>query len=120
MIDVVPSIDTPVCDEQTHILGESRQLHPAVARVTISRDLPMAQKRFAEEAKLQSIVYVSDYKSGAFGRLSGLLMKGSELLARAVIVVDQSGTVRHLQVVPNVATLPDMERAFAVANSLVK
>lgn len=117
VINVVPSIDTQVCEEQTHLLGDE-SLPTDILRITVSRDLPMAQQRFAKEAKLTNISYVSDYKSGAFGKSTGLLMEGSELLARAVIVVDKKGIVRHLQVVPNVATLPDMDKAFAVAKSL--
>lgn len=120
LINVVPSVDTAVCEEQTHLLGESKILSPDVMRVSISRDLPMAQKRFAKEAKLTNIVYLSDYKTGAFGKTSGLMMQGSELLARGVIVVDKKGVIRHLQIVPNVATLPDLDKAISVANTLAE
>lgn len=119
VINVVPSIDTAVCEEQSHKLSESNLLSSEVLRATISRDLPMAQSRFAKDAKLTNIVYLSDYKTGSFGKASGLLMHGSELLARAVIVVDRKGVIRHLQIVPNVATLPNLDRAFTIANTLV-
>jgi thioredoxin-dependent peroxiredoxin len=119
VINVVPSIDTKVCEKQSHLLGETTVLNPTVQRITVSRDLPFAQNRFASEAKLTNIKYFSDYKEGKFGRSSGLMMKGSELLARAVIVSDDKGIIRYLQVVPDVARLPDLERAFAVANDLV-
>ena len=118
MINVVPSIDTKVCEEQTHILGESPNLPANIARLTVSRDLPMAQKRFAAEAKLENIQYVSDYKSGGFGNASGLLMDGSELLARAVIVADKDGVVRYMQIVPDVTKMPDMDKAFTEAKKL--
>lgn len=118
VINVVPSIDTKVCEEQTHILGESPNLPSNIARLTISRDLPMAQRRFAAEAKLENIQYVSDYKSGGFGTSSGLLMEGSELLARAVIVADKDGVIRYMQVVPDVTKMPDMDAAFAEAKKL--
>ena len=118
VINVVPSIDTKVCEEQTHILGESPNLPANIARLTVSRDLPMAQKRFAAEAKLENIQYVSDYKNGGFGNASGLLMEGSELLARAVIVADKDGVVRYMQIVPDVTKMPDMDKAFTEAKKL--
>jgi thiol peroxidase len=120
LVSIVPSIDTKVCEEQTHILGESQVLDPRVDRVTVSRDLPAAQKRFAAEAKLTNVHFYSDYKAGSFGQASGLLMVDSGLLARAVAVVDGKGEVRYLQVVPEVAQLPDMAKATQVANDLVK
>jgi thiol peroxidase len=120
LVSVVPSIDTRVCEQQTHILGETSALDPRVERITVSRDLPAAQKRFAVESKLTNVRYLSDYRAGSFGRATGLLMKGSDLLARAVFVVDGQGKVRYLQVVPEVSSLPDMPRAIAEANELVK
>jgi thiol peroxidase len=62
-LSIVPSLDTPVCEEQTHYLGEKGDMLPgSVKRITISRDTPFAQKRFAKETKLTSIQYLSDYK----------------------------------------------------------
>jgi thioredoxin-dependent peroxiredoxin len=120
LVSIVPSIDTKVCEEQTHILSETEMLNPKVERITISRDLPAAQKRFATEASLTNVKYLSDYKSGSFGKASGLLMEESGLLARAVAVVDGEGKVRYLQVVPDVTNLPDMARAIEEANQLIK
>lgn len=120
LISIVPSIDTRVCEQQTHILSETDLIDPRVERITISRDLPAAQKRFAMEASLTNVRYLSDFKDGAFGKASGLLMEGSGLLARAVAVVDGEGKVRYLQIVPDVTHLPDMARAIAAANDLVK
>ena len=112
-LSVVTSIDTPVCEEQTHYLGErGNRLPPSVKRIVISRDTPFAQKRFAGEAKLQNLQYLSDYKEGAFGRSTGLLMDDLMLLARAIIIVDKKGIVQYIQVVPEITYLPDMEAAF--------
>lgn len=119
VISVVPSIDTAVCEEQSHVMGESPDLSPGVQRVVISRDTPMAQARFSKEAKLGNVVFVSDFTQAAFGKKSGLLMKGSELLARAVIVVDAEGVIRHVQVVKEITQLPDLKVAFTVANKMV-
>lgn len=118
-LSIVPSIDTKVCEAQTHYLGEEGDKLPAeVKRITVSRDTPFAQERFAQEAKLEDVQYLSDYKEGAFGRSVGLLMDGPRLLARSVIIVDKQGIVQYIQVVPDVTHLPDMETAFAKATAL--
>jgi thiol peroxidase len=120
-LSVVTSIDTPVCEEQTHYLGEEGdRLVPEVSRIVISRDTPFAQKRFADAADLQDLQYFSDYKKGAFGKATGLLMDGLMLLSRAVIVVDQDGIIRYIQVVPEITLLPDMETAFNRALEIAK
>jgi thiol peroxidase len=55
-LSIVPSLDTPVCDAQTHYLGEEGDKLPQqIKRITISRDTPFAQKRFAKEAKLTDL-----------------------------------------------------------------
>ncbi|MBM4349258.1 MAG: redoxin domain-containing protein [Deltaproteobacteria bacterium] len=121
LLSIVPSIDTRVCEEQTHYLGEKGDKVPqAVNRITISRDTPFAQKRFAKEAKLTQLQYLSDYKQGGFGRSTGLLVEGSMLLARSVVIVDKEGIVRYIQVVPEMSHLPDMEKAFEKAIELAK
>lgn len=120
-LSVVPSVDTKVCETQTHFLGEEGDKLPkGIQRITISRDTPFAQKRFAEEAKLTDLQYLSDYKQGDFGRSTGLLIDDLMLLARSVILVDQKGVVRYIQVVPEITHLPDMEAAFEEAEKLLK
>ncbi len=121
LLSIVPSLDTPVCEEQTHYLGEKgNKLPVGIKRIVISRDTPFAQKRFAKEAKLTDLQYLSDYKQGDFGRSTGLLTEGLMLLARSVILVDKQGIVRYIQVVPEMAHLPDMEKAFEKAIELAK
>ncbi len=77
-------------------------------------------KRFAKEAKLTNLQYLSDYKQGDFGRSTGLLAEGLMLLARSMIVVDKEGIVQYIQVVPESSHLPDMEKAFEKAMELAK
>lgn len=120
IVSFVPSVDTKVCEAQTHELGDATNLNPKIERVTVSRDLPAAQKRFAEEAKLKNITYLSDFKTGGFGRATGLLIEDAGLLARGVAVVDGQGNVRYLQIVPELGTLPDMAKAIEVANDLAR
>jgi thiol peroxidase len=120
-LSIVASLDTAVCDAQTHYLGEEGdRLPPSIRRITISRDTPFAQKRFAKEAQLEDLQYLSDYKEGEFGRSTGLLIDDLRLLARTVILVDKKGIVRYIQVVPEITNLPDMEAAFEYAILLDK
>lgn len=120
IINVVPSLDTPVCDAQTHELSEK---DPALANnielVTISMDLPFAQARWARAAKVKNVTFLSDYKDGGFGMSTGLLIQPLHLLARAVIVTDQNGVVRYIQVVPEITELPDMQAAMTAAKGLL-
>jgi len=121
LLSIVPSLDTPVCEAQTHYLGEAGNGVPKhVKRIVISRDTPFAQKRFAKDAKLTNLQYFSDYKQGDFARSTGLLTDGLMLFARSVIVVDKQGVVRYIQVVPEMSHLPDMDRAFAKVNELAR
>jgi len=121
LLSIVPSLETLVCEEQTHYLGEKGDRLPgSVRRIVISRDIPFAQKRFAKEAKLTNLQYLSDYKQGDFGRSTGLLTEGLMLLARSVILVDKEGIVQYIQVVPESSHLPHMERAFEKAIELAR
>lgn len=120
-LSIVPSIDTKVCEIQTHYLGEEGDKLPEnVKRITISRDTPFAQSRFAREADLEDIIYLSDYKEGSFGRYTGLLIEDLMLLARSVVIVDQIGIVKYIQIVPEITNLPNMEHAFTKAKELAE
>lgn len=119
ILSVVPSLDTPTCEEQTHILSEKNGgLDKTVRLVTLSRDLPFAQKRFAKEAKINNILFLSDYRDASFGNASGLLIEENRLLARAVMVLDRDGIIRYLEIVPELSKLPDMRKVFDFAKSL--
>jgi thiol peroxidase len=120
IISVVPSLDTPVCEAQTHELSEENDgLDKDVELVTVSMDLPFAQKRFAKEAKIDNVTFLSDYKEADFGTKNGLLIKPLHLLARTVIVTDKDNIVRYIQVVPEITTLPDLSEALKVAKGLL-
>ncbi len=120
VISVVPSLDTPVCDAQTHELSEKNGgLDKDVELITVSMDLPFAQKRFSDEAKISNVTFLSDYKRREFGNNNGLLIEPLGLLARAVIVTDKDNIVRYVQVVPEVTALPDMQEALRVARGLI-
>jgi len=120
LINVVPSIDTTVCEQQTHYLSEKNQgLDQQVDLITISVDTPFAQDRFANGAGITNVKFFSDFRGGAFGKAHGLLLEGPHVLARAVLVVDRQNVIQYLQVTPDLGHMPDMEKAFQVAHSLV-
>lgn len=120
IISVVPSLDTKVCEQQTHHLSEKNKgLDKMVELITISIDTPFAQKRFAEEARIDNVRFLSDYRNADFGRTYGLFLKDPHILARAIMVVDSQNTIRYLQITPELAHLPDMDEAFQVARKLV-
>jgi len=120
IISVVPSLDTPTCDKQTHELSEENDgLDQHVELISVSMDLPFAQARFAKEAKIGNVQFLSDYKNRQFGSNTGLIIEPLALLARAVIVTDKDNIVRYLQVVPEVTALPDMQAAMRAARELL-
>jgi thiol peroxidase len=120
IISLVPSIDTPVCEEQTHELSEKNGgLDKQVELITVSMDLPFAQKRFAKEAKINNVTFLSDYKAAEFAKSTGLLIQPLHLLARTVLVVDRDNVIRYMQVVPEITNLPDMQAAMTAAKGLV-
>lgn len=121
IISIVPSLDTKVCEQQTHYLSEKNNgLDKNVQMITVSVDTPFAQGRFANEAKITNVMFLSDYRGGDFGKTNGLLVKDPHILARSVMVVDKDNVIRYLQVTPELAQLPDMEAAFQAANALVR
>jgi thiol peroxidase len=120
IISVVPSLDTPVCEQQTHYLSEKNKgLDKMVELVTVSVDTPFAQKRFSEEAHIANVTFLSDYRDAEFGMTYGLFLKAPHILARTILVIDAHNTIRYLQITPELTQLPDMDEAFAVAKSLI-
>jgi thiol peroxidase len=120
IISVVPSLDTIVCEQQTHLLSEKNHgLDDRVELITVSIDTPFAQDRFAKQAKIANITFLSDYRSAEFGKTYGLLLEDPHVLARSVLVVDENNVIRYMQVTPQIEQLPDMDAAFEAARALV-
>ncbi|RJP76173.1 MAG: thiol peroxidase [Candidatus Zixiibacteriota bacterium] len=120
IISTVPSLDTGVCSAQTRRFNqEAASLGPEVQVLTISNDLPFAQKRFCETAGIERVTVLSDYRGQQFGRAAGLFVKETYLLARAVIVADRQGVVRYLQIVPQQGQEPDYGPVLEAARALL-
>jgi thiol peroxidase len=117
VLSVVPSIDTRVCEAQTHRMSDSiAQLPAGTVVATISRDLPFAQRRFAEEAATKTRM-LSDYKERDFGRAWGLEVAETGLLARSVWVVDRDGTIVYRELVADQSQEPDYDAMIAAVQA---
>ncbi|MFH1351912.1 MAG: thiol peroxidase [Pseudomonadota bacterium] len=120
VISSVPSLDTPVCDMETRRFNEEAgKLGDDVVILTISMDLPFAQKRWCGAAGVDKVITLSDHRDAAFGRAYGVLIKELRLLARAVFVVDKKGTIQYVQLIREVAEEPDYAAALNAVNKLV-
>jgi thiol peroxidase len=120
IISSVPSLDTPVCDTETRKFNEDAAgLGEDVLVLTISMDLPFAQKRWCGAAGVTRVMTLSDHRDGAFGLAYGVLIKELRLLARAVFVVDQEGIIQYIQIVREITHEPDYEPIWEAVKKLV-
>ena len=120
LLSVVPSIDTPVCDQQTRRFNEEAAKLPGGIEVkAISVDLPFAQKRFCGAADVDKVEALSDHRDVSFGTAYGTLIKELRLLSRAIFVIDQNDKVVHAEYVGEVTEHPDYDAAIAAAKNCV-
>ncbi|MDD5544261.1 MAG: thiol peroxidase [Acidobacteriia bacterium] len=120
LFSVVPSLDTPVCDAQTRRFNqEAAQLGDKVEIITVSVDLPFAQKRWCGAAGIDKIKVVSDYYDRSFSEAYGTLIKELHIDSRAIFIVDGSDTIRYVEYVPEVADHPNYDKALAAAKGLI-
>ena len=120
IISSVPSLDTPVCDMETRRFNdEAGRLGDDVEILTISMDLPFAQKRWCGAAGVDKVQTLSDHRDAAFGQAYGVLIKGLRLLARAGFVVDKEGTIRYIELVKEIASEPDYDSVLTAVKDLV-
>jgi thioredoxin-dependent peroxiredoxin len=120
IISAVPSLDTPVCDTETRRFNqEAAGLPGEVVLLTISVDLPFAQKRWCGAAGIDKVITLSDYRDRSFGTAFGVLIDELKLLSRSVFVIDQKNTIRYIQHVPEVTQEPDYEAVLAAARELL-
>lgn len=120
IFSVVPSLDTPVCAQQTKRFYEEAGKLPNVSVYTISVDLPPAQARFcgAEGIDREKLIVLSDHKDTSFGQAYGTLVPDLRINCRAVFVVDRGDTLRYVEYVPEIASHPDYDAVLACARSL--
>jgi thiol peroxidase len=108
VISSVPSLDTPTCDMETRRFNtEAANLGNDVVILTVSTDLPFAQKRWCGAAGVDKVKTLSDHREAAFGQAYGVLIKELRLLGRSIFVLDRSGVIRYAQHVKEIAQEPD-------------
>ena len=121
ILNIVPSLDTGICAKSAvRFNGEVAKLADTVL-LTISADLPFAQKRFCEQEKLQHVVILSTLRAPAFGKDYGVVMVDGPLaglMSRAVLVLDKNNKVIHAQQVPEIAQEPDYDAALAALRAV--
>jgi len=117
IISVIPSLDTPVCDAQTKKFNEEAANLPGVDILTVSMDLPFAQKRWCGAFGVDKVKMLSDHKDSSFGEHYGTLIKELRIESRAIFVLDGSNKIRHAEYVKEVADHPNYEAALSAARS---
>jgi thiol peroxidase len=117
VLNIFPSIDTGTCAASVRKFNETAANLNNTVVLCISRDLPFAQKRFCGAEGIENVVNLSDFQNGSFGKANGLEITDGVLTglhSRAVIVIDEKGTILHTEQVQEIADEPNYEAALAV------
>lgn len=117
IISVVPSLDTGVCDQQTRKFNTEAAKLDNVKVLTISVDLPFAQKRWCGASGLDNVITYSDHRDLSFGEAYGVVMKELRLLARAVFVINSNDEVVYAEYVSEGTNHPNYEAALEAAKA---
>jgi thiol peroxidase len=117
VISVVPSLDTSVCSLQTSKVNTELAKDKRVVVLTISNDLPFAQKRWCGNSGIENIITLSDYLHNDFGTKFGILMNEFKLLARAVYIVNSNDEIVYVEYVDNMSTHPNYEELIKHLNA---
>lgn len=118
VVAIYPSIDTGVCAAQNRKMNSLFNEKDDVVVLSVSRDLPFAQKRFCGAEGLDNVVVLSDYREAEFGKDYGFLIEELRLLARGTVVIDKDNVVRLVEVVPEITTEPDYDKTIELVESL--
>ena len=120
VISVVPSLDTGVCDAQTRWFNQNvSKLGENVVVLTVSVDLPFAQKRWCGAAGIDQVETLSDHRDLSFGENYGFILEGLRLLSRGIVVIDKDDVVRYVEYVPEVTSAVNFDSAEAATKALV-
>jgi thiol peroxidase len=121
LFSAVPSLDTPVCSEETKRFDkEMAALGDKAICYTVSLDMPFAQKRFCSTENIANVQTLSDLHNQSFGQNYGCLIEGLPvpLLSRALFVVDKTGKITYCEYVPEVAQHPNYDKAIAALKAI--
>lgn len=119
VISVVPSLDTGVCDAQTRWFNQNvSKLGENVVVLTVSVDLPFAQKRWCGAAGIDRVETLSDHRDLSFGENYGFILEGLRLLSRGIVVIDKDDVVRYVEYVPEVTSAVNFDAAEEATKAL--
>ncbi len=120
VLAIYPSIDTGICAMQNRKFNEmATKLSDDIVVLSVSTDLPFAQSRFCAAEGLEKVVTLSDHRDTDFGLKYGFLMEELRLLARGTVVIDKNDVVRYVEIVPEITTEPDYEKALTAIEASV-
>lgn len=117
LIATVPSLDTGVCDAEVRRFNEEAAKLDNVKVLTVSVDLPFAQKRWCGAAGIENVQTLSDHRDLSFGEAYGVAIKELRLLTRAVFVIDSNDTVTYVEYVSEATNHPNYEAALEAAKA---
>jgi thioredoxin-dependent peroxiredoxin len=117
LIAAVPSVDTGVCDAEVRRFNEEASKLGNVKVLTISVDLPFAQKRWCAAAGIENVQTLSDHRDLSFGKAYGAAIEELRLLARSVFVIDSSDKITYVEYVDEVTSHPNYEAALEAAKA---
>jgi thiol peroxidase len=116
----VPSLDTPVCDMETRRFNEAAgKLGSDIVLLTVSMDLPFAQKRWCGAAGVERVITLSDHRDASFGKAFGVLIKELRLLARSIFILDRNGIIQYIQNVKELSQEPDYDAVIKAVQKIV-
>lgn len=119
VLNIVPSLDTGVCEAATRWFNQNvTALGEDVVVLTVSMDLPFAQKRWCGATGVENVVTLSDYQTAKFGEDYGFLIEGLRLLTRGVVVLDKEDMVTYVEYVPEVTTQVNFDAAVEAVKKL--
>lgn len=116
LLNIVPSLDTPVCATSTRKFNEQASQIANSVVLVVSADLPFAQKRFCDMEDLNNVIPVSTMRSPDFAKNYGVLIEEGPLAgitARAIVVIDENDNVAYTELVGEIANEPDYDKALA-------
>ncbi|MFN8486960.1 MAG: thiol peroxidase [Caldilineaceae bacterium] len=121
LISVIPSIDTGVCDLQTRRMNEEAgKFGDKVVVLTVSVDLPMAQKRWCGAAGVENVKMLSDYKEMAFGQAYGTWVKEIRAEQRSMFIIDANDVVRYVEYIPAIGQHPNYDAALNALKEVIQ
>ena len=115
ILNIFPSVDTATCATSVRTFNKLASELPNTKVLCISRDLPFAQKRFCGAEGIENVVNLSDFRDASFAKDYGVLLTDGALNglhARAIVVIDDKGQVKHTELVSEIANEPNYDAAL--------